>query len=134
MARGVLNALSLATMMAVALTISETRAQESSTPAAAAQDAAPAAAPKAKPKRATTVDVVVSNQRSVGLTELDAAPAGGPQTKKIVAKLAPGKKTMVKLARGKDCLYDLHGMFDDGAATDISGYDVCKDKKINLVE
>jgi hypothetical protein len=108
------------------------RASASASDAAATPDAAPKAKPK--PKRAATVDVVVSNQRSVGLTELDAAPAGGPQTKKIVTKLAPGKKTVVKLARGKDCLYDLHGAFEDGAATDISGYDVCKDKKINLVE
>ncbi len=78
--------------------------------------------------------VVVTNSRAVALTELDAAAAGGAEAKQIVANLAPGKKTSVKIPHGKSCVFDLHGAYADGSSTDLTSVDLCKDKNVNLVE
>ncbi|MGO4871645.1 MAG: hypothetical protein ACLPGW_13710 [Roseiarcus sp.] len=103
--------------------------------AAAAPDAAAPAKPKAKPKKAApTVAVVVTNKREVALTELLASPAGSPESKKIVSRLAPGKKVVVHLEHDKACLFDLHGVYADGTTTDADGVELCKDKTINLTE
>ena len=80
------------------------------------------------------VSVTVVNQRTTGLKELAAAGAGSPKSKKVVSKLAPGGKAVIKLGKGKDCLYDFHAIYDDGQSADITSVDVCKDKAINLVE
>jgi hypothetical protein len=96
-----------------------------------------AAKPAAKPKKAaepTTVDVVVTNDRKVALTTLLASISGSPESKKIAGPLAPGKKVVVHLAHDKACLFDLHGLFEDGADMDAAGVELCKDKTINLVE
>jgi hypothetical protein len=97
----------------------------------------PAAKPApAKPRKriAPTIVVLVTNSRAVALTELDAAAAGGAQAKQIVANLAPGKKTSVKVPHGKSCVFDLHGAYADGSSTDLTSIDLCKDKNVNLVE
>jgi hypothetical protein len=91
----------------------------------------------AKPKKAaepTTVDVVVTNSRTVALTTLLASASGSPESKKIAGPLAPGKKVVVHLARDKACLFDLHALFEDGANMDATAVELCKDKAINLVE
>jgi hypothetical protein len=106
-------------------------------PAATVADAPPAKAPvAAKPHKKVTPSVVVlvTNSRAVALTELDAAPEGDAQGKAIVSNLAPGKKTSVKIAHGKSCVFDLHGAFADGSVSDSASVDLCKDKKVNLVE
>jgi hypothetical protein len=97
---------------------------------------APPAKPAAKPHRkiAPTVVVLVTNSRAVALTELDAAAAGGAEAKQILANLAPGKKTSVKIPHGKSCVFDLHGAYADGSSTDLASVDLCKDKTVNLVE
>jgi hypothetical protein len=98
---------------------------------------APPAKPAAKPHKKTTptVVVLVTNSRAVALTELDAAAAGaGAEAKKILANLAPGKKTSVKVPHGKSCVFDLHGAYADGSSTDLASIDLCKDKTVNLVE
>ena len=129
-----------AAMTGVAFAQSTPPAAEEPAPAAnAPTDAAPAKAaeaPVAKPRKkmAPTVVVLVANERAVPLTELDATPAGGADAKQIVANLAPGKKTSVRLAHGKSCVFDLHGAFDDGSSTDMTSVDLCKDNKVNLVE
>ena len=104
-------------------------------PAATVADAPPAKA-AVKPHRKTTptVVVLVTNSRAVALTELDAAAAGGAQAKQIVANLAPGKKTLVRIPHGKSCVFDLHGAYADGSSTDLTSVDLCKDKNVNLVE
>jgi hypothetical protein len=104
-------------------------------PAATVADAPPAKA-AVKPHRKTTptVVVLVTNSRAVALTELDAAAAGGAQAKQIVANLAPGKKTSVRIPHGKSCVFDLHGAYADGSSTDLTSVDLCKDKNVNLVE
>jgi hypothetical protein len=108
-----------------------------------AQTAAPAAnapaatgAPVAKPvkKKVTpSVVVVVTNSRAVALTELDATPTGGTP-KAIVSNLAPGKKISVSVATDKSCVFDLHGAYADGASADLQSINLCKDKRVNLVE
>jgi len=112
------------------------RAQTDQAPATSSPTApgGEAAAEKPKPKPKPTITVLVTNNRATGLAELDASPAGEGQSKKILTKLAPGKKATVHLPKGKSCLYDLHGSYDDGTSTDFSGIDLCKDGKINLVE
>ena len=78
--------------------------------------------------------VTIDNRRAVALTELDAAAAGGAESAKILDGLAPGKKAVAKVAHGKDCVFDLHGAYEDGSTTDVPGIDLCKEKKLTLVE
>ena len=106
------------------------------TPAApaAATPAADAAAEKPKPKPKPMITVVVTNSRKTGLAELDATPDGASESKKILTKLAAGKKATIHLPKGKSCVYDLRASYDDGASADMSAVDLCTDGKINLVE
>ncbi|HLW91873.1 MAG TPA: hypothetical protein VKS78_11300 [Roseiarcus sp.] len=143
MNRALLNAAAIAALIAGVSFAGSARAQTDAAPAAPAGSAPAATAPAApagdataapKPKLKPMIVVVVTNNRSVGLVELDAAPAGGPETKKIVTKLAPGKKATVRLPKSKGCLYDLHGVYDDGTTTDISSTDLCKDGRVNLID
>ena len=106
---------------------------------APAVDAAPkadAAKPKSKPKpkAAPTVLVTISNQRAVGAVEVDVAVSGSGESKKVASALAAGKKATVKIAHDKECMFDIHASFEDGATSDASGVNLCKEKKINLVE
>ena len=105
----------------------------------------PAAAPVAKPNKkpqkkkpqkkvTASVIVVVTNSRSVALTELDATPSGGTLAKTIVSNLAPGKTLSVTVATKKSCVFNLHGAYADGSSTDSTSVDLCKDKNVNLVE
>jgi hypothetical protein len=91
---------------------------------------------KGEPRKkiAPTIVFVVTNSRTVALTELDAAAAGGAQAKQIVANLAPGKKTSVKVVHGKSCVFDLHGAYEDGSSTNLTSVDLCQDKNVNLVD
>ncbi len=104
--------------------------------AAGAQTAAPAKAPVGKPQKKPTasVTVVVTNARSVTLTELDATPAGLFLPKAIVSRLAPGAKTSVVIATDKDCVYDLRGTYSDDSVTELPSVDLCKDHNVNLVD
>lgn len=133
----------LAAMIVGALAANAARAQ--TTPAVpnaedTAGEATDAAKPKPKPKHAKpketklpSIAVVVTNSRSVGLTELDAGPSGGDSVK-ILGALKPGKKAVVHVAHDKPCLFDLHGVFDDLTTMEELSVNLCEDKKINLVE
>jgi hypothetical protein len=114
----------------------QTTAPAADAPAATPADAAPTKAKVMKPRRkvAPAVVVTIANMRGVALTELDATPTGGAPAKQIAADLAAGKKTTAKVAYGKSCVFDLHGAYADGSSTDFASVDLCKDKKINLVE
>jgi hypothetical protein len=135
---GVVNKVLAIAAFATMLPLTAAVAQQNATPAPDASAAAPAAAApaqtKTKPKPRPMVSVTVTNQRAIGLKELDAAAAGDPKTRKIVSKLPAGGKTVVKLGKGKDCLYDFHAIYDDGQSADLSSVDICKDKALNLVE
>ena len=113
-------------------------------PAAPVANAPPAAAPVAKAqkklqkkpqkKMMSSVVVVVTNSRSVALSELDATPSGEALPKTIVSNLAPGKTISVTVATAKSCVFNLHGAYADGSSTDSTSVDLCKDKRVNLVE
>ena len=126
----------LMTRAASTQTAAPVPAPAANAPAAPVANAPPAAAPVAKPRKKVTrsVVVVVTNSRSVVLTELDATPSGGTQPKTIVSNLAPGKKISVTVATIKSCVFNLHGAYADGSSTDSTSVDLCKDKNVNLVE
>lgn len=87
------------------------------------------------PKKGTSSTViVVSNSRSVALTELDATAVGMFLPKAIARNIAAGKKASVSIATDKDCVFDLHGIYADGSNTDSKSVDLCKDKSVNLVD
>ena len=118
-------------------------ASPAAAPAPAATPAAPVK-PKPKPKakaaaaktsKLPMVTVTVKNGRAAGLTLLTASISGGNgDPVKVTSKLAAGKSATVHVAHDKDCLFDLHGEYDDGASMDETGVDLCKDKKLNLVD
>jgi hypothetical protein len=132
------SAVLVALLVAAALSTGAARAQADApaAPATTVGDQPPAKPTPAKPRKkiTPTIVVLVTNSRAVALTELDAAAAGGAQAKQIVANLAPGKKTSVKVPHGKSCVFDLHGAYADGSSTDLTSVDLCKDKNVNLVE
>ena len=102
------------------------------TGAVGAQTAAPAA--KTQKNATASVVVVITNSRTVALTELDATPTGQFIPKAIARNIAPGKKASVSVATDKDCVFDLHGAYSDGSNTDFTSVDLCKDKSVNLVD
>jgi hypothetical protein len=89
---------------------------------------------KAHEKVTSSVVVVVTNSRSVALSELDATPSGGTLPNTIVSNLAPGKTISVTVATVKACVFNLHGAYADGSNTDSTSVDLCKDQNVNLVE
>jgi hypothetical protein len=123
------------------LAVNAVAAQTAAAPAGAAPaagsdaDAAPQK-PKPKPRRAgpARVGVVVTDNRAVALTALFASPSGTTDAKKIAGPLDPGKNILVHLTHDKACLFDLHGDYADGTTTEAQGVELCKDKKINLIE
>jgi hypothetical protein len=130
----------LITGAASAQTVPPVPAAATNAPVATVVNAPMAAARVAKPqnKRRKKVTpsfvVVVSNSRSVALSELDATPSGGTLPKTIVSNLAPGQKLSVTVATEKSCVFNLHGVYADGSSTDSTSVDLCKDKRVNLVE
>jgi hypothetical protein len=139
----------LATAAAFMVAPVAAQAQDQPTPEAGASDQAKPAPKKhkakaakpageqkaAKAKKLPFVAVTVSNNRSVSLVELTASFSGKTGDSVSVTKDLPGgKKTVAHLAHDKDCLFDLHGVFDDGQTSDAVGVDLCKDKAINLNE
>jgi hypothetical protein len=92
--------------------------------------------PQKKPQKKvmSSVVVVVTNSRSVPLSELDATPSGETLPKTIVSNLAPGQKISVTVATIKSCVFNLHGAYADGSNTDSTSIDLCKDKNVNLIE
>jgi hypothetical protein len=108
---------------------------------APAADAPAAAAPavkkmKAKPKASapSAASVIVINSRTAGLVELQAAASGSDKMKKVAGPLKTGQKVAARIPRGKDCLVDLKGTFDDGQSMDATGVDVCAQKTLNLTD
>jgi hypothetical protein len=130
----------LMTRAASAQTAAPVPAPAANAPAANVANAPPAMARVARPqnKRRKKVTqsfvVVVSNSRSVALSELDATPSGGTLPKTIVSNLAAGKTLSVTVATERSCVFNLHGAYADGSSTDSISVDLCKDKNVNLVE
>ena len=101
----------------------------------AAKKTADTKAEKSKAKKLPMIAVTVINGRSVQLVELTAKLSSGEGDVVTVVKDLPGgKKTVAHISHDKACLFYLHGIFDDGATTDATGVELCKEKKINLTE
>jgi hypothetical protein len=104
----------------------------------AAADAQTAPPTKLKPKpnasAGPTIAVTVLNKRDIGLTELDIAQSGTPTFKPFVRKLAAGKSTVIMLPKDENCIFDFYVKYDNGETNSVSGFNVCDDGKINLVE
>ena len=99
--------------------------------AASAQQAAPA---KAKPAaKAVAADVLVDNRREATLLELSLKAKGAEEV--VVAKdLGPGAKLTAKLPAKAGCVFDVSGFFDDESVLEVAGVNLCKDKRLTLVE
>jgi hypothetical protein len=146
MRSAVFAAAAVAVLITGGAALSQSAPADPLAPGAGADEAKSAAPDAAKPEKAKkkpakrkhpaerSIEVTVQNQRSVGLVELQAGPAGASELKKVAGPLAFGRKTVVHLKRAKDCLYDIHAHFADEADTDQSGVDLCKDKAINLTD
>jgi len=124
-------------LIAVSSVASAQTAPATETAPAADAMAKPAAKPhkRAAPKasKAAIVVVTITNKRAVALTGLDGSQAGG-ELVTILSSLAPGKKATARVKHGKDCVFDLHGSYEDGSTTDMPGVDLCKEKTFNLVD
>ena len=101
--------------------------------AASAQQAAPA---KAKPAaKAVSADVLVDNRREATLLELSLKGKAKDSEEVVVAKdLGPGAKLTAKLPAKAGCVFDVSGFFDDESVLEVAGVNLCKDKRITLVE
>ncbi|RFB80183.1 hypothetical protein [Methylovirgula sp. 4M-Z18] len=111
-------------------------------PAAQAAPAAEPAATPAKPKKRVVKKkaagggvVTITNNRSVGLTELTATPTADAKAKPLVIRgLKPGASKNISVGSKKACVVDLQGTYDDGTTMESSGVDICADKKLNLTD
>jgi hypothetical protein len=90
--------------------------------------------PKPNASGGSTIAVTVYNKRDVGLAELDIAQAGVPTFKPFVRKLPAGKSTVINLPKDESCVFDFYVKYDNGETNAVSGFNVCEDGKINLVE
>ena len=135
----------VASVVGAALMIGAASAQTATpVPPAPVASAPSAAAPVAKAQKKlhkkpqkkvmSSIVVMVTNSRSVALSELDATPAGETLPKTIASNLAPGQKISVSIATVKSCVFNLHGAYADGSNTDSTSVDLCKDKNVNLIE
>jgi hypothetical protein len=96
-----------------------------------AQQAAPA---KAKPA-AAAADVLVDNRREATLLELTIkSKAKGAEEIVLARDLGPGSKQTAKLPAKAGCVFDVSGAFDDESVLEVAGVNLCKDKRMTLVE
>ena len=100
-------------------------------------ESAPAAAKlmKSKPKTPAggTVTVKVTNWREADLVELRVVESGSAKWKKVLGALKAGQWTWAKVLQGKNCHVDLRGKYADGKSADVSNFDICSDKSVDLV-
>ena len=98
---------------------------------------APAAAAPMKSKSKTpaggTVTVKVTNWRDADLVELRVVESGSANWKKVLGALKAGQWTWAKVPQTKNCRVDLRGKYTDGKSADVSNFDICSDKTVDLV-
>jgi hypothetical protein len=112
---------------------------QTTAPASAPADSAPAAfvaKPQKTPHKKVTRSVVVliTNSRAVVLTQVGSDAIRRNSTKGNCLQSCPGKKTSVKVATDKSCVFNLHGDYADGSSTDSTSVDLSRDKNVNVVE
>jgi hypothetical protein len=100
-------------------------------------ESAPAAAARMKSKPQTPaggiVTVKVTNWREADLVELQVVESGSAKSKKVLGALKAGQWTWAKVPQGKNCHVDLRGKYADGKLADLSNFDICSDKSVDLV-
>jgi hypothetical protein len=100
-------------------------------------ESAPAAAApmKSKPKTPPggAVTLKVTNWREADLVEMQVAQSGSANWKKVLGALKAGQWTWAKVPQGKNCHVDLRGKYADGKSADVSNFDICSDKTVDLV-
>jgi hypothetical protein len=96
---------------------------------------AAAARMKSKPKTPAggIVTVKVTNWREADLVELQVVESGSAKSKKVLGALKAGQWTWAKVPQGKNCHVDLRGKYADGKLADLSNFDICSDKSVDLV-
>jgi hypothetical protein len=96
---------------------------------------AAAARMKSKPKTPAVgiVTVKVTNWREADLVELQVVESGSAKSKKVLGALKAGQWTWGKVPLGKNCHVDLRGKYADGKLADLSKFDICTDKSVDLV-
>jgi hypothetical protein len=100
------------------------------------ESALAAAAPmKSKPKTPAggMVTVKVTNWREADLVELQVVESGSAKWKKVLGALKAGQWTWAKVPQGKNCHIDLRGKYTDGKLADLSNFDICSEKIVDLV-
>ena len=118
-------------------------AQTATAPAAPAATApatpaakAPAKAAKAAKPAAVSLKVTVTNGREAAVNTLAFTGAGASQSANLLkTPLQPGKSIVltVKTTKGA-CMFDIAGAFADEQEIAGQGIDLCRDKKLTLVE
>jgi hypothetical protein len=83
---------------------------------------------------APSFNLTVANRRTIGLKALDIALTGSPKFDRIVENLVPGREVVVAVPSEGKCVFDFHGVFDDGATTNAFAFNLCQDTTINLFE
>ena len=97
-------------------------------------DAGQAKAKRRRRPRPPSVDVVVTNKRTVALTALLASASGSPDSKKIAGPLAAGKKIGRPSRRRQGLPFRPARPLRRRLVDRRDGVDLCKDKTINLVD
>jgi hypothetical protein len=75
----------------------------------------------------------LDNQRAATLTELTLTDAEGKAIGRITKPLATGKRTVLKLSRGKSCDVTVVARFDDEGAIE-ENLDLCSEKVLRFTD
>jgi hypothetical protein len=90
---------------------------------------------KSRPKMPAggIVTVKVTNWRQADLVEMQVAESGSANWKKVLGALKAGQWAWAKVPQGRNCHVDLRGKYADGKSADLSNFDICSDKAVDLV-
>jgi hypothetical protein len=123
-------------ILAVTIAAAQFEAVAAPTIAQNSESAPAAAAPmKSKPKTPAggVVTVKVTNWRQADLLELQVVESGSVNWKKVLGALKAGQWSWAKVPPVKNCHLDLRGKYADGKSADLSNFDICSDKTVDLV-
>ena len=128
MRRRIISAITIAAALLGVVAVPALAQNSESAPAAAAPMKSK---PKTPPGRAVTVKV--TNWREADLVELQVVESGSASWKKMLGALKAGQWTWAKVPQGRNCHVDLRGKYADGKSADVSNFDICADKTVDLV-
>lgn len=88
---------------------------------------------KPKAKEVPSMTVLVDNKREAALVELAVVTKGG-EVITVATNLAAGQQVNGKVPNKAGCVVSVDGMFEDGTTVEVANVNLCKDKRITLVE